>query len=182
MIVVTGGDRSGKSDFAEQLAIERGKIVLYIATAIPFDTEMEERIAKHQQRRPAHWDTLEQYTHLAEVIQKQSAVYDCILLDCVTILLTNLLFQFSDTEDVEKMDFVMLEEQLIQEIDSIGKSAKNCDSEVIFVTGEVGLGIVPADKLSRHFRDILGRANQCLAAYAEKVYFVISGIPMQIKG
>ena len=91
MILVTGGDRSGKSVFAEKLA-SNYEIVLYIATAEAFDEEMKKRIQKHQNRRPSHWDTLESYQNLAESIKQKQKDYDCILLDCVTLLLTNLLF------------------------------------------------------------------------------------------
>lgn len=180
MILVTGGDRSGKSDFAEKLA-KQHQTVLYIATAKAFDEEMEKRIQKHKSRRPHHWHTWEGYTHLPETILKKQREYDCILLDCVTLLLTNLLFLYSQTEDSEKMDFENLEKKLLSEVTSLAKVCQKASCQVIVVTGEIGLGIVPADKLSRHFRDIMGKANQILAQNAQEVYFLVSGIPMKIK-
>ncbi|HIT87966.1 MAG TPA: bifunctional adenosylcobinamide kinase/adenosylcobinamide-phosphate guanylyltransferase [Candidatus Coprocola pullicola] len=181
MILVTGGDRSGKSVFAEKLA-SNYETVLYIATAEAFDEEMKKRIQKHQNRRPSHWDTLESYQNLAESIKQKQKDYDCILLDCVTLLLTNLLFLYSHTKDVEKMDFENLEKKLLQEIEEIAHICQKAKKQIIIVTVEMGLGIVPAEPLSRHFRDIMGTANQILAQKAQEVYFVVSGIPMKIKG
>ena len=173
MIVVTGGGRSGKSIFAEDLAKKRGQKVLYIATAVPFDQEMRERIQKHQQRRPADWETLEGYSNLADSIEKRASNFDCMLLDCITILITNLLFHFSRTDKVDDMDFEELERKVLAEIVEILDACKKAETEMIFVTNEVGLGIVPENKLSRHFRDIAGRVNQLLAKRAYEGYFVV---------
>ena len=182
MILVTGGDKSGKSAFAEDLAKKVNGNVLYIATAKVTDEEMEHRILKHKQRRPEYWDTLESYINLAEKIKNAEDKYCCILLDCITLLLTNLIFEYSETDDVEKMDFVKLENKILLELKEIAEICSASKSEIIIVTGEIGLGIVPMDKLSRYFRDMMGNVNQILAQKANEVYFVVSGIPMKIKG
>ncbi|NDO45806.1 bifunctional adenosylcobinamide kinase/adenosylcobinamide-phosphate guanylyltransferase [Clostridium sp. MD294] len=182
MILVTGGDRSGKSAFAENLAKKTEGKVLYIATAKIMDKEMENRIQKHKQRRPQQWDTLESYIHLGEKIKNAQKKYHCILLDCITMLLTNLIFEYSKTDDIENMDFIELENKIVKELEEIAEVCSISKSEVIIVTGEIGLGIVPMDKLSRHFRDIIGSVNQILAQKANEVYFVVSGIAMKIKG
>ena len=182
MILVTGGGRSGKSAFAENLAEKRGQKVLYIATAVPFDDEMRQRIQKHRQRRPAGWETLEGYINLSDAIEKKASSFDCMLLDCVTILITNLIFHFSHTDNVSDMNFEELEEKILEEIGRIADACEKTGKEMIFVTNEVGLGIVPENKLSRHFRDIAGKANQLLARRSKDVYFVVSGIPIKIKG
>lgn len=181
MILVTGGDRSGKSAFAESLAKKAQGDVLYIATAKAVDEEMKNRIQKHIERRPKHWHTLESYTHLAQKIKEAEDTYHCILLDCITLLLTNMIFEYSDTDDVEKMDFEYLENKILLELEEIANVCSRSKSEVIIVTGEMGLGIVPMDRLSRHFRDIIGNVNQILAQKANEVYFVVSGIAMKIK-
>ena len=182
MILVTGGDRSGKSAFAENLAKKAEGKVLYIATAKVIDEEMKYRIEKHRQHRPKQWDTLESYIHLAEKIKNAEKKYHCILLDCITMLLTNLIFEYSKTDDIEDMDFIELENKIITELEEIAKVCSTSKSEVIVVTGEIGLGIVPMNKLSRHFRDMIGSVNQILAQKANEVYFVVSGIPVKIKG
>lgn len=182
MILVTGGDKSGKSAFAEDLAKKVNGNVLYIATAKVTDEEMEHRILKHKQRRPEHWDTLESYINLAEKIEEAEKKYNCILLDCITLLLTNLIFEYNKTDDIENMDFIELENKIVKELEEIAEICSISKSEIIIVTGEIGLGIVPIDKLSRYFRDIIGNVNQILAKKANEVYFVVSGIPMKIKG
>lgn len=182
MILVTGGGRSGKSAFAESLAEKQGRNVLYIATAVPFDQEMRQRIQKHQQRRPADWETLEDYVNLPDLIEKKASFFDCMLLDCITILITNLLFHFNPTDNVADMNFEELEDKILDEIGRIADACEKTGKEMIFVTNEVGLGIVPENKLSRHFRDIAGKANQLLARRSKDVYFVVSGIPIKIKG
>lgn len=180
MILITGGARSGKSQFAENMAQQYGQKILYIATAEAFDDEMKQRILLHQQRRPSSWDTFEGYLNLDEVIEN-SETYDCILLDCVTILITNMMFYYGDTE-VDKMDFEKLEQIILYELKKIISAAQTRKKEIIFVTNEIGLGLIPESKLGRHFRDIAGKANQIIAEVSDTVYFLISGIPMQIKG
>lgn len=182
MIVVTGGARSGKSSFAEKKAQEFGKGVLYIATAIAYDEEMKERILKHREQRPAEWATLEAYSNLNEHIKNSSAEIDCILLDCVTIMVTNLLFQFMGETKIEEADFEGMEKSIVLEILNTVEAAKDRKKQIIFVTNEIGMGIVPDNLLSRRFRDIAGRVNQLLTKSADEVFFLVSGIPIKIKG
>ncbi len=191
LTLITGGARSGKSTFAEKLAkeyaLKAGKDgqeadVLYIATAIPYDDEMKDRIRKHQEQRPAHWRTVEAYQGLDQVAMDAK---ECvILLDCITVMVTNLLFAGGLDEDKpDRLQVEKIEAGIVSEIDKMLKViAQNKDCEVILVTNELGLGLVPAYPLGRIFRDIAGRVNQRLAAASDQVYFVISGIPTMIKG
>lgn len=181
MILVTGGARSGKSRFAESLAQDLGKQIVYIATAIAFDEEMQERIQKHQDRRPKEWKTIEAYCDLEKQIEKYEKA-DVFLLDCVTIMVTNLMFAFSDGKEPEQSKIDLIEDKILKELRKTIDIVRYMGKEIIFVTNEIGMGIVPENQLSRQFRDIAGRANQMLAQEAEQVYFLISGIPLQIKG
>ncbi len=182
MILVTGGCRSGKSAFAEGLVQQWGKHVLYIATTIPFDEEMKKRVEIHQSRRPKEWETYEGYLDLPQMIREKGSCFDGIILDCITIWLTNLIFAFSLVDDPEKMDFYELEKKILEETKKLVEAIQETSVHTVIVTNEVGMGIIPENKLSRHFCDIAGRANQFLAESAEEVYFVVSGIPMKIKG
>lgn len=186
MIIITGGARSGKSAFAERLAKriagQRSAKTLYIATSLIFDQEMAERVAKHKRQRPAEWTTHEGYRDVGELIRRQSADYGVILLECVTTMLTNLLFDEVGDVPPEQMDFVTVERALNEQVDSLLAGCRDAQCETVIVTNELGLGIVPENRLARHFRDIAGRVNQRLAAQADEVYFVVSGIDMKIKG
>lgn len=194
LTLITGGARSGKSTFAEklakQLASERAELtrrpasdgeVLYIATAIPFDEEMRDRVRRHKAQRPASWRTVEQYTGLAKVLQ--DAAEPVILLDCLTVMLSNILFASGLDEDNPAPDAVAAVEQTIRlELESMLEAIAGLPGkEVIIVTNELGMGLVPAYPLGRVFRDIAGRANQLVAAASERVYLVVSGIPVPIK-
>ncbi len=177
MILVTGGARSGKSRFAESHV--NGK-VLYIATAVATDAEMRERIEIHKASRPKNWDTYEGFLDLSEIISSNGNNYDFILLECITTLITNLLFHFGGF-DAEKINYTKVEAQIIAQIDEILKQSKSTKAEVLFITNEIGLGIVPADALSRNFRDIQGRANQKIASICDEVYMIMSGLPLRLK-
>ena len=181
MILITGGNRSGKSVFAENLAKKTGQRVLYLATAVPFDQDMVHRIQIHQQRRPAHWETYEGYLHLDRVIQEKKNQFPCMLLDCLTVWITNLLFYFAQEEDPEKFPYSYLEEQILREAEKIIQAASDSSFQLIAVTNEVGMGILPANTLGRHFCDIAGRVNQMFANASQEVYAVLSGIPVRIK-
>lgn len=182
MILVTGGARCGKSSFAEKLSLKYGEKVLYLATAVPFDQEMKERIQKHQNRRPKEWITLEGYINLEKDIIEKSKEVDTILLDCITIMVTNLLFYFAKGTEPEQMDFPLLEQKILAELEQTISALQKTKKQCILVTNEIGMGIVPESVLSRQFRDIAGRVNQKLADISEEVYLVISGIPVKIKG
>lgn len=176
-VLVTGGSRSGKSKFAEQLAGKKARVT-YIATAEAFDEEMTERIRRHRQRRPAHWLTIEEPRELVNALISAGDKTDLILVDCLTVLMSNLLLDCwgNDgiaTEDIDKLLAYGLK---------IAKTAKESPSEVIIVTNEVGMGLIPPSPLGRVYRDLIGSINQEAAELADEVYLVVSGIPMKIKG
>jgi adenosylcobinamide kinase/adenosylcobinamide-phosphate guanylyltransferase len=169
LTLITGGARSGKSTFAERLASARGDDVLFVATAEARDDDMADRIAKHQATRPAHWRTLEAPLHVAQALA-QAEPAPLVLLDCATLWVTNLLLREGATW-----------EHASAELDALLTWHYAQLADLIVVTNEVGLGIVPADRLSRTFRDWLGLFNQRLAAEADAVYLLVSGLPVDVK-
>lgn len=187
MILVTGGCRSGKSEFSEALVKGNGRgRWLYIATAKITDKEMEVRVQKHRERRSASWDTYEADENLLTFLASEAVkAYDGILLDSVTTLVTNLLFEWIGDVDwehfqFEDVDFEAAGRWIMEQITALGR---RCEAlPVVFVSDEIGLGVVPETCLGRNFRDILGSANQYLAGICREVYFVVSGIPVKIKG
>lgn len=180
LIFISGGARSGKSTFAENRAKECGDSVLYIATATAFDDEMHARIEKHKQSRPAHFVTLEAFSGLeAPIAQAQGTV----LIDCITVMITNLLMKNTDIDwDYPTTTQIQAEEDAIMlEIDAILRGAKLAGGEVLVVSNEVGLGLVPPYPMGRAYRDIAGRANQRLAAASDEAFFLVSGLPLRLK-
>jgi len=181
LIMVTGGARSGKSQFAESLAMKYGGYsVLYIATSIPFDDEMKERVRRHKERRPKEWDTVEAYNGIRDIIR--STDKKAVLLDCLTVMVSNLLLEIDMTWEEKNLEDVdRAEEKISAEVDGLITASKKNDKDVIIVTNEVGMGLVPKYKLGRIFRDISGRMNKKIAENADYVYFMVSGIPLEIK-
>ena len=177
---ILGGARSGKSALAEQRAAEFGSSVIYCATAEILDEEMEKRIAIHQSRRPKGWRTVEAPQHAAEKLHAElnSRGADCVLFDCLSVLTSNVLLTLD--ENVSEADaFSALR---ARELDALLELIeKTPETHWILVSNEVGMGVVPAYKLGRTYRDLLGRANQAAAAAAGEVLFMIAGIPMKIK-
>lgn len=181
--LVTGGARSGKSTFAENSLREK-KSVLYIATAVAYDEEMKERIRLHKIQRPDSWDTLEAYDFLAEKLSLSETSYEGILLDCVTVMLTNLLFSSEDFDEERASEefWQGFESETALKVKKMIRYARSITDQFILVTNEIGMGLVPETAFSRRFRDMAGRINQMIAKEADEVYFVVSGIPMMIKG
>jgi adenosylcobinamide kinase/adenosylcobinamide-phosphate guanylyltransferase len=191
LILVTGGARSGKSTFAENYAREASKRVVYIATAAGDDEEMRRRIAAHRQRRPKHFITIEEryYPHL--VLEKEGRADTFILLDCLTLLLSNHLIKETFGEggaernqgeilaDAAEQERVM--ERILDYIGGLSLLMRSSPADVLVVTNEVGMGLVPEYPLSRVFRDLSGRANQIMASRADEVWFTVCGIPQRIK-
>lgn len=177
MILVTGGARSGKSRHAEVLIGDSSQ-VLYIATSQILDDEMAARIEHHRQGRPEHWRTVE---HLDELIHADINPNEAVLLECVTTMVTNLLFDYGGDKDPDEWDYHAMEQAINAEIQSLIAACQRCPAKVVLVTNEVGMGIVPESRLARHFRDIAGRVNQQLAAAANEVWLVVSGIGVKIK-
>ena len=162
--LVLGGARSGKSRFAETLAREHGGPRTYIATAEAFDEEMRQRIARHRDQRAGDgWQTLEAPLDPAAALPRDGLV----LLDCVTVWLGNLMHHGRDLKG---------------EVAKLCAALEACPAEVILVSNEVGLSIVPENAMARRFRDEQGLANQALAAISEKVYFIAAGLPLKLKG
>ncbi len=167
LIFITGGARSGKSIFAQKLANGLSKKVTYIATAQARDKEMELRIKIHRMNRPPHWKTVEKEKSIAEVLSRIAEKSEVILLDCLTLLISNLLL--SGRKDI------------LKEIRQLVSKIKKIKATVLIVSNEVGMGIVPDNKLARRFRDIAGKANQIIAQAADEVYLVVSGISIKMK-
>ena len=180
IILCSGGARSGKSEFAEQLALSLKGRKAYVATGQAFDDEMKDRIKKHQLRRGKEWITFEIPLHLHKNWEEIKNVSDVILIDCLTMFTSNHVFAHGDIntqEDANRIESIILKELrlLLQEINNSN------DKTVIFVTNEIGLGIVPENKLARYFRDITGRVNREVASAANKMYLTISGVTIELK-
>ena len=179
--LIIGGARSGKSNYAEEYCLQKNSKPAYIATAQVFDTEMEDRVKKHRQRRENLWDNYEEPYNVSGLLKNISEKYEVILLDCLTVYITNLmLLDYSDDlEDpvvfMEKKEAVIKEEVLKLVENNSG------DTDLVIVSNEVGLGIVPENFLARTFRDINGRMNQYLAEVADQVFLTVAGIPIKIK-
>lgn len=180
LTLVTGGARSGKSRHAESL-VANAKRVLYIATSQIFDEEMADRIQHHRDGRPAHWRTEERWQDLPDIITTDNSPDEAILLECITTMVTNLLFAYGGESDPDGWDYALLEARVQEEIERLIVACASCPAPIVLVTNEVGMGIVPENRLARHFRDIAGRVNQRLAQAADDVWLVVSGIGVKIK-
>ena len=181
LILVLGGARSGKSTFAERLAARSCRSVAYIATAIASDADMHDRIARHRAARPTDWITIEEPLHLPTAVQQAAERADVILLDCATIWLSNWLFM-GETLDDEAISALHYDSALA-EIAALTRTLTTLDAgkTLIVVSNEVGMGIVPAYALGRVYRDVLGLVNQRLAGAAERVYWMVAGLGVDIK-
>lgn len=183
MILVTGGARSGKSSFAEGLAKSYGENVLYIATSVPFDDEMKQRIKKHREQRPGFWETLEAYKDLDRHLDGRIDTKCAVMLDCITVMTSNLMLEkCSDIENISNKEALEIEDYIKSQINALISAAKKFQGPFIIVTNEVGMGIVPEYKSGRVFRDIAGRVNQILAGECDEVFLCVSGISVKIKG
>ena len=180
IILCSGGARSGKSEFAERLALATAGQKAYVATGQAFDEEMIDRIKKHQERRGEIWNNFEVPLHLAKEWQNISQSADVILIDCLTMFTTNHMMAHGSIQG--QQDANQLEAAVLTELEALLASIKSCEGKtVIFVTNEIGLGIVPDNKLARYFRDIAGRVNRTVAAAADKLYVTISGVTIELK-
>jgi len=179
-ILIIGGARSGKSHFAQELALKLGKPVLFVATAVAGDEEMQNRIEKHQNARPAAWNTLEVTTHIGSQISQKIGGAEVVIIDCITLLVNNIFSQYSH-QTGKRTDASLIEQKLDAEISELVECINHIDASFIIVTNEVGMGLVPANKVGRLYRDLLGRANQLLAEHADEIYLMVAGLPMQIK-
>lgn len=165
--LVLGGARSGKSSYAETLVLQRSGPRAYIATAQARDEEMKARIARHQSDRGPNWTTFEEPLQVTQILKKALESHPVVLLDCLTLWLSNLMEAGHDVE-----------EATMELIATMG----DCSSDIVLVSNEVGLGIVPVNDLARAYRDASGRMNMRIAAAADHVYFMAAGLPITMKG
>jgi len=167
LVLVLGGARSGKSAFAEKLAIESGLEAVYMATAEAGDAEMAERILAHRTRRGATWRTVEVRDDLEGALEREATEGTAVLVDCLTLWLSNLMLAGSDVEASGA---------------ALAETAGRLPGLRVFVSNEVGLGLVPDTPLGRRFRDAQGRLNQTMATVADRVVFMAAGLPLALKG
>jgi adenosylcobinamide kinase/adenosylcobinamide-phosphate guanylyltransferase len=167
--LILGGIRSGKSRLAEQRAQESGLTVVYVATATPGDDEMRSRIEEHRKRRPSRWLTIEEPRALAQAVRKHAGKDRCVLIECLTLWLTNFLCTQSPQE-------------LEQERTALLTAVREVSGHLIVVSNETGLGIVPIDALSRRFSEEAGLLHQDLARICDRVTLVAAGLPLLLKG
>lgn len=166
--LVLGGARSGKTAFAERLALHAGTRPAYLATATVLDGEMRDRVASHQASRAVRFTTIEEPLALSRAILRAGADHDVILVDCLTLWITNLL---------------LANEDVATAVGELCATLVECrDAKLVLVSNEVGLGIVPDNAMARTFRDLAGSAHQRLAETCEDVYFVAAGLPLTLKG
>lgn len=178
--MIIGGARSGKSRFAQRLASELGEPVLFVATAEAGDEEMKRRIEQHKRERPADWSLLEVTSHVGSRIGKKLGEAQVVVVDCITLMVSNILSQYIDL-DSEQIDAQFIEEKVIAETNELVECISQVDASFVIVTNEVGLGLVPDNKAGRLYRDLLGRANQILAQCASEVYMMVAGLPVRIQ-
>jgi adenosylcobinamide kinase/adenosylcobinamide-phosphate guanylyltransferase len=172
-ILITGGARSGKSKFAQDIAVKLGGKVLFAATAEPKDEEMRLRIVAHKESRPRSWVTLEVPLRVGEKIRENIRDSEIVIIDCITMLVSNILLQADDIASGEGL--------VLREIEALTKIMDELAVTFVLVSNEVGLGLVPDNELGRQYRDCLGRANQMLARHADEVYLLVAGIPIRLK-
>ncbi len=164
--LILGGARSGKSAFAESLVLKSGLNPVYLATGAAFDAEMEERIARHRQSRGEGWLTVEEPRHITEAIKREAAADRAILIDCLTLWLSNLMFAEAEIE---------------AETETLVDAILQASGPIVLVSNEVGSGIVPENALARRFRDAQGRLNRRIAEAVDQVILVTAGLPLVLK-
>lgn len=167
--LILGGARSGKSRLAEKLAADTGLAVTYIATSQPLDGEMNERVAHHRARRPAEWGLIEEPVQLARVLQENARADRCLLVDCLTLWMTNLM---------------MLDDagRLAREREALLDCLAQLPGEIVFVSNETGMGVVPLGELTRRYVDEAGWLHQALAERCQRVVLTVAGLPLTLKG
>lgn len=191
MVLITGGARSGKSTFAERLALASGKEVIYVATCVPHDEEMQQRVEEHRRRRPPAWRTREEPFHPGRVMQEEDGPGRCFILDCLTLFLSNHLCSAMGADaglgtvcdeigDIQ-MKSTETAEAVMREARQLAQTVRKLSADTLVVTNEVGMGLVPEWPLGRLFRDLAGRVNQEFACLADEVYAMFCGLPLRIK-
>ncbi|BEV70972.1 MULTISPECIES: bifunctional adenosylcobinamide kinase/adenosylcobinamide-phosphate guanylyltransferase [unclassified Paludibacterium] len=178
--LIMGGARSGKSAHAESLAQASGKEVIYIATSQSGDVEMADRIARHRAQRPAHWLTVEEPLALADTLQRHSRPDNLLLVDCLTLWLSNLLFDRD--QPYPEVGPIALPARFGEQRQALLQVLPTLPGEVLLVSNEVGMGIVPWGAVSRTFADEAGRLNQAVARQCQQVVMLLAGLPLVLKG
>jgi adenosylcobinamide kinase/adenosylcobinamide-phosphate guanylyltransferase len=173
IIFLLGGARSGKSTFALELAIKIGEKVLFVATGEALDDEMQTRIKEHQKSRPKTWQTLETPRNVGKTLKEHIGNTEVVIIDCLTLLVSNLI--------ADEFAYPEAEKKVMAEINELISAMDAICANFIIVSNEVGLGLVPDNKLGRIYRDLLGKANQLIAQRANQVYFLTAGIPLKLK-
>lgn len=181
LTLVLGGARSGKSSFSEMLASHLGQRVLYVATAEALDDEMRARVAAHRARRPSHWRTLEVPRNVGAALSAapDTTPADVILLDCLTLLVSNILLSIGSDASEPEIDVAWPAVQ--SELDSLLRAYCRLGAHLVVVSNEVGLGLVPTSPLGRTYRDCLGWANQRLARAADRVILMVAGLALDLR-
>jgi adenosylcobinamide kinase/adenosylcobinamide-phosphate guanylyltransferase len=174
IILLLGGARSGKSRYAQQLAGQLSDKVFFVATGEALDEEMQTRIAEHRKSRPESWRTLEIPTGIGKAIEEGIGDAKVVIIDCLTLLISNLLYDEPNYPEAEK--------RVIPEINELIATMNKLNASFIIVSNEVGMGLVPETKLGRIYRDMLGKANQLLASHATEVYLMVACLPVRVKG
>lgn len=183
LVLILGGARSGKSTLAERMATGAGGGVTFIATAEAGDAEMARRIELHRAARPSQWRTVEEPLHLAAAVQQHAGSTDVLVIDCLTVWLSNHLCRIEAAESSGEWVRAVEELQplLERELEGVVRAVRTSGATAIVVSNEVGLGLVPASALGRAYRDLLGFANRRVAADADQVLLVVAGIPVDVK-
>ena len=180
IILLLGGARSGKSHYAQQYALQNGEKILFVATATAGDEDIRLRIAKHKKDRPSNWRTLEATTEIGTQIEAHAGDAELIIIDCITMLVNNIFSRYDDKQ-FDTIEETAREKAVVAEIEQLQKCFKKLDASFLIISNEVGLGLVPDNRMGRLYRDILGRANQMLAQTADEVFLLVAGIPLRIK-
>lgn len=179
-ILILGGARSGKSRYAQEIALKSAQPVLFVATAEAGDEEMKQRIEEHQKARPSTWHTLEATTDIGRQIKQRAGKVQTVIIDCIALLVSNILTQHGHPTG-ELIDAPLIEKEVLAEINGLTKYMNQVKANFIIVSNEVGLGLVPANGMSRLYRDLLGKVNQILAQQCNEVYLMVAGLPLPIK-
>jgi adenosylcobinamide kinase/adenosylcobinamide-phosphate guanylyltransferase len=183
--LVIGGARSGKSAWADQRAQQSGRQVLYVATATAGDDEMAERIAAHRSQRPSHWRTIEEQDNLLHAVQANATPGDAVVVDCLTLWVSNVLLKGIGPERDANMMlptvWTAIEASVVNEAQVLLSDARDRDLTLILVSNEVGMGVVPATSVGRHYRDILGRVNQVVGSTADALILMVAGLAVDLR-
>lgn len=183
--LILGGARSGKSAWAEQLASQSDQDVVFLATATPGDAEMARRIAAHRVVRPPTWRTIESPIELGSAVREHAHPGDLVLIDCLTLWVSNVVLArigtSGDPDAMSGQEWQAIEANLRAGAEGLIDTARSIDVSLILVSNEVGMGIVPAYPLGRHYRDLLGQVNRAVASQADSVILMIAGLPVDLR-